>query len=357
MAYSSKKTNRNGYALLRQELSEEKIRPVYLLSGEEKYLLDAAVSLLRRTCVLSGSESLDHVRIQAPSDAEEIIHALRTIPFMSPKKLVEVSNCGWFSSGKGSSEQKLACFQSVSAALNPQSVLCLIEDDCDKRQKKIYQALESAGGIHLEMDKQDDRELKKWMAAYLGQSGISIRDSAAESLITRCDGFMGELAGELEKLKQYCLYTEKKVLDFELVDLCCREDLYGNIFRLMDDVSAGRTADSLDLLNRMIRRKDVPAVIRLMLARHFRQLLAAKECRDSAELANELQLMPFVARRLMEQSRKFSKEKLRQLCEEAFRGDLKVKSGEMEERMSLELLIISAALPDFGNASGKSFRN
>lgn len=344
MAYSKKKAE-NGYAVLRKEIEAGTIRPVYLLSGEEKYLLSGALSILRKNCLMSGSESLDHVRLPDCKDPDEIIRALRTIPFMSPKKLVEVSNCSWFSSGKGSSEQKLAGFEAVAQALNPQACLCLVEDECDKRQKKIYKALEKAGGIHLIMDKQDDFELKKWMAGYLSRFGISIRDSAAESLITRCDGFMGELAGELDKLKQYCIYTGKNEVDYDLVDFCCREDLYGNIFRLMDDVSAGRTADSLALLDRMIKRKEVPAVIRLMLARHFRQLLAAKDSRDPSELGSELQLMPFVARRIFDQSKKFNRTKLRQLCTEAYRGDYRVKMGEMDEQTGLELLIVSAALP------------
>ena len=337
--------SKNGYAILHAELQKGQVRPLYLISGEEEFLRRSALNSLRERLIAPGCESLDRIVYHSCPHIDDLVQAVRTGPFMSEKRVVEVHDTGWFSSTKGKSADKLEAFNKLLTALHDQLCLVLIESSTDKRAKKIYRSLEEAGGIHLEMDKQDASELKVWIAAYLKRFGINIRSTAAESLISRYDASMSELVSELDKLRYFCEYAKRDSIDDELVELCCKEDLTGNIFRLGDEISAGNSDAALSILDSMLRRKEAPTLIRFMLARHFRHLLAAKYARSGSDLSSQIKVMAFVANRLLDQARKFEEKKLRQLCSLVYESDFKVKVGEIDETMSLELLIVEAALP------------
>ncbi|MDO5033341.1 MAG: DNA polymerase III subunit delta [Eubacteriales bacterium] len=334
-----------GYRAWRKDIENAQIRPCYLITGEEDYLIRHGLRLLSQELIAPGCESLDLVKLRGTLEEDRLLAELDTVPFMSPRRLVIAYNTGLFNSKQGSQEAKLALLEKIWPRLQEGVCLCLVEESVDKRQKRKLQALEAAGGQLVEVPKEEAGALKAWLASYLAKAQIKIGREAAESLILRCDSSMSELALELNKLENYCLYSGQEVIDMQLLDLCCREDLQGNIFKLTDAVSAHRTGEALSLLDKLLKQKEAPILILFMLARHFRQLLCAQEAHSAQALAQRLKLPPFVGKRLKSQAGRFPAAQLLALCNSCFATDLAIKSSKLDERTALELLLLEAGEP------------
>jgi len=166
---------------------------------------------------------------------------------------------------------------------------------------------------------------------------------AAESLIDRCDSQMNVIWNELTKIFLYAEGKGLTTIDTSVVEELSLPDLRGTIFDLTDAMSAGRTAQALTLLDTLIVQKQPVQLITFMLARHFRQLIVARSLGSPDRIASRLKVMPFVAARLLNQSRSMSLESLEAQYSACFEADLSVKSGLVPDRISLELLLVSAA--------------
>ncbi len=331
-----------GYRAWRRSIEKGQLSACYLITGEEDYLIRHGLNLLKQKLIAPGCENLDLVTLRGGLDADQLLSELETVPFMSQRRLVIAHNTGLFNSKQGSGEAKQVLLDKIWPRLGEGVCLCLVEESVDKRQKKKLQALESAGGQLVEIPKEEFASLRSWLSAYLAKSQLRISREAAESLILRCDSSMSELALELNKLENYCLYNGDQDITLELLDLCCREDLQGNIFKLTDAVSAHRTSEALVLLDKLLKQKEAPALILFMLARHFRQLLCAQEPVSAPVLAKRLKLPPFVGKRLKAQAGRFQPAQLLKLCQACFNTDRAIKSGQLDERTALELLLLQA---------------
>ena len=84
--------------------------------------------------------------------------------------------------------------------------------------------------------------------------------------------------------------------------------------------------------------------ILFLIARQFNQLyqvkLLTKEGMPSAEIATQAGIMPFAMKKYQAQAKNFSAEELRTAVEECVAGEEAVKTGAMNDRLSVELLIM-----------------
>ncbi len=324
-----------------REIRSGKTRALYLISGDEPYLIERGIAELEAALIAPGCEELDLSRHQEMPPLDVLLDELRSIPFISEKRLVEVRESKFFS-GSGDGESKRKYLEKILSVLGEHACLCLFESKIDRRQKKTLDLVKSGGGLILDISRQPDDILKRWISSRLAAHKMKILESAADSLILRCGGQMLDLDMEIHKICAYGDYSQCKTVDTELVDLLCRDELSGSIFKLCDDISAGHGGKALQVLDRLIRNKEPETLIHFMLARHFRQLLCAKYARSLDELTTILKLPPFVGRRLLRQAERFDTEKLKDLCHMAFLLDMKVKNGEIEARPGIELLLSAA---------------
>jgi DNA polymerase-3 subunit delta len=85
-----------------------------------------------------------------------------------------------------------------------------------------------------------------------------------------------------------------------------------------------------------------------MVIRQFRLLLQAKDIvdsgGDSGEIAKKLRLQPFVARKLVNQSRGFTLDALEDIYHKLVDIDDAIKTSRVDTRLALDTLIASLAL-------------
>lgn len=368
-----------GYKELKAEIRDGKSRPLYVLYGDETFLIDKLVESLTELLIDKSCLALDRVMFDGGGqptrvDISKLAAEVMTPPFMSQRKLIIVRKSGWLTSGTGKAAADLETgdaqpdenasdesdddSNSSSAGSSqkgrqtellqlleklPDSVcLVMIEQKVDRRLKQLVSLIEQKGAL-AEIGREQPRILQQWVEAECRRRGIQIESAAAESLIDRSDMSMQVIWQELAKLFLYCDYAKQKTVDLNLISEISLPDLRGNIFNLTDALSDGQTEKALTLVDTLISQRQPVQLIQFMLTRHFRQLICAAELGRPEKIASELKILPFVASRLAGQSRRFSIAVLEDLYARCFETDMLVKTGKISDRLGLETLLVTAS--------------
>lgn len=340
------------YRAVKSDLKSGKIHSLYVIFGEEDFLIEKLIENIQ-TIVLNGASSeLDRVRIDADGqssrlDLNHLNAELMTPPFMSSRKLVIVKNSNLFTMSGGTQDKseggahkdRQKKIQEIIENLHSSICLVFVESKIDKRLKGLLQSVASMG-IIAEIQHEKPQNLKKWIQAEFQQKNITISGEAAENLADRCDQSMRVIWSEMNKIFLYMDYAGQSSADLETISDLSLPDLRGTVFELTDAISFGRTADALLLLDNLVKQRQPVQLIQFMLARHFRQLICAAELGRQDLLASSMKVMPFVAAKLIRQARQFTLPMMERIYELCFESDLSVKTGKMEDRLALETLLI-----------------
>ncbi len=341
---SAKGTNIRSYAQLAGELAAKRTANFYVLFGDEEYLIERAVKALSRLLIAPGCQDADSYTadwISCDGNPESLKEMVSTPPFLSSKRMVIIKNSGLFASRSPDSPEAAQKYISIFSDIPDFCCLILIEEKIDKRKKVL---LEAAGryGFLVSVDRQSSDALCKWVGSALHKENIRITMEALNSLVDRTEGNMRVLGNEIQKIILYC--TGSGISEISLADLegICIPDIRGSIFQMTDAIGTRNIGRALTVLDTLISMKEPVTKIRFMLSRHLRQLICAKELSSSERIMSELKVVPFVARNLSAQARYFKMEELVALYEACALSDFSVKTGKIEDRLSLETLLVGA---------------
>ena len=377
MAKAVKDRTIPGYKELREAVKADQVSRLYVLTGEETFLMERFLVLLGQSLIRPETAELDQVSISTVRSGNRLtLDRLRaevmTPPFFSRRRLVIVRQSGWFAparAGKRLADEDedsetregdvpdsdhdtdipvrgpAASADQLATLLNelPDSV-CLVfcEQKVDKRLKSLMTAIQKTGVLG-EFVREQPAILLQWIEGECRRRALSIDRDAAESLIDRCENQMQVIWNELSKLFLYAEGKRISRIGLPVIAELSLPDLRGTIFDLTDAISSGRTAQALTLLDSLIAQKQPVQLITFMLARHFRQLIVAKSAGSQDQVVSRLKVMPFVAARLINQARSMTLDSLEARYSACFEADLAVKTGQLTDRLALEMLLISAA--------------
>ncbi|MDD2579185.1 MAG: DNA polymerase III subunit delta [Eubacteriales bacterium] len=349
------------YQALRTQLRDGRYESLYVIYGDERFLIEKLISAFDQQLIEPGSRELDRVVLHGDGqpgriEFERLRAEVQTPPFLSRRKLVIVRDSGWFSTGRkransaddaddedsgGTAQDRQSRLIELFSQLSDSVCLVMIEEKVDRRLRQLISAIEQHG-VLAEISRQTPALLQTWVEAECRSRELKLAPGTAESLIDRCDGDMAVLWQELSKLFLHCGYTREKTISPQLIADLSLPDLRGSVFDLTDAMATGRTEQALRLLDTLIGQKQPVQLISFMLARHIRQLICAAELKRPDQIASTLKVMPFVARRLGQQANGLSLPLLEALYRRCYETDLQVKTGQIQERLGLEILIIMA---------------
>ncbi|NLJ71337.1 MAG: DNA polymerase III subunit delta [Clostridiaceae bacterium] len=341
------------FRTIKKEIDQDIWHNGYLIYGEEIFLIKQIIDLICKRFVEPQMQDIDLVKIKIGSklsseDIERVKQELQTPAFMSERKVILLEKTGIFArAAQGQAEIHKKYQEELSqifTLLNSGSCLILHEDTVDGRLKKKLQSWFEAGGVQVEIGREEIGVLRRWLQAKAQQKKLGLTVEAADNLIDRCESDMTQLEQEFNKAMLYAEYAGLAGIDLDTINLVCKSDIRGTVFDLTDAISAGQTEKALKLLDTLLILKEPLPLIRFMFARHIKQLICAKELGDERLLIKQIGVYPFVARRLLKQARNMSLEKLELFYRLAFESDWKVKRGHMTDRLSFETLLIEASL-------------
>lgn len=318
---------------LNEDIKSGQFKQMYLLYGEEAYLRKQYKDKLVKA-MMPENETINYSYYEGKGIVPtQIIDLAETVPFFADYRLIVIENSGFF---KNATPELAEYLKGI-----PDSVcFVFIEEEIDKRGK-MYKAVKDKGRI-VEMGRQDEKTVLYWIAGNMKREGKVIRESTARYLLAKTGTDMENLEKEMEKLFSYTLGREEVTV--EDIEAICTTQITNKIFEMVEAVATKRQKKALDYYYDLLALKEPPMRILYLLTRQFKLLLEVKElvkkgC-DKSQIAKTVGLHPFVAGKYIQQCRTFSSAELRGIMEYAADTEELVKTGRLNDRMSVELFIV-----------------
>lgn len=319
---------------INEDIRQQNFRQFYLLYGQERYLRRQYREKLQRALCQEGDTMNTHFFEGKDIDLGEIIDLAETMPFFADRRVIFITDSGLFKSGG----EKMAEYLS-----NPSESAYFIftENEVDKRSK-LYKALQ-AKGYAAEFTEQDESTLKRWVAGILGKENMKITENTVQLFLSKTGTDMENIQMELEKLICYCMGRD--VVTAEDVEAVCTVRVSNHIFDMINAIAARQQKRALELYYDLLALKEPPMRILFLIARQCNMLLQVKELSakgfDNRAIASKIGVPPFVAGKYAGQAAKFKTAVLRKAVEKCVEAEETVKTGRMNDKMSVEILIMS----------------
>ena len=341
MAKQESKSSWKGYVDVASDIKNNQASRIYLICGEEKYLVDKMIKEMKKVWVAPGAESLDfylkdHTNSEMPLD--EFQSLVGSPPFLSQFRMTVIRNSGLWATRAPSTPADQEKWKAAIAAIPEFACVIFVEDKVDKRKKQLLEAVSSVGTL-AEFSFQNEDMLAKWIKSSFARKNVDIPSNCISSLISRTDSSMRMIENEVTKIMLYCENKDVHKIDLELLNRLSIPDVHASVFHMTDAIGQKNSGRALEIMNDLIILKEAIPKIRLMLARHIRHLICAKELGNASEIASSLKVQPFVARNLVSQSRGFTIQQLEKIYFLCFESDQWVKTGKMDDRTSMEVLL------------------
>lgn len=318
---------------LNEDIKLGQFKQVYLLYGEEAYLKKQYKDKLTKA-ILPDGDTVNYAYYEGKGiNPAELIDLAETMPFFAERRLIVIENSGFFKSAT----PELADYMK-----NMPDTVCFlfVENEVDKRGK-MYKAAKDKGRI-VEMGRQDEKTLLYWIAGNVKREGRQIKESTARYLVSKTGTDMENLEKEMEKLFSYTLGRNE--ITVQDIDDICTTQITNKIFEMVEAVAVKQQKKALDYYYDLLALKEPPMRILYLLARQFKLLLEVKDLcgkgYEKSQIAKTVGLHPFVAGKYIQQCRTFSREELRSIMEEAVNTEEMVKTGCLNDVMSVELFIV-----------------
>ena len=320
---------------LNADLKARSFRPVYLLYGDEAYLKQNYKARFRKA--VADDDGMNTSLFEGKDISEDaVIDIAGTMPFFAERRLIVVENSGWFKNKAEKLPDLLESFPDTT-------VLLFIEDEVDKRNR-LYKAVKDRGYI-CELAHPDQKQLSVWAARYLAAAGKKITASTMDRFLERVGDDMQNVRNELEKVIGYV--GDEEVVTLRDVDTVTSANVTNRIFDMVRAIAARRTAEALALYNDLLTLREPPMRILFLIARQYRQLLSVKEMtaagKDRNEIAKALKLPAFAVGKLQQQARAYQSAALLSKVRQCIELEEAVKTGALQDRLAVELLIVESA--------------
>lgn len=319
---------------LNEDIKTGQFKSIYLLYGEEEYLKKQYKGRLTKAMLPEG-DRVNYAYYEGKGiPVPEIIDLAETMPFFAERRLIVIEDSGLF---KTAAPELADYLKTMSAS----ACFLFIEKEVDKRGK-LYKAVKEKGRI-VELSRQDERTLIRWLSGMIRQEGKLIQESTVRYILSKTGVDMENLEKEMEKL--FCYTLEKNEITIQDVDAVCTTQITNHIFEMVEAVAKQQKKKALDYYYDLLALKEPPMRILYLLTRQFQLLLEVqglvKKGMGRKQIAEKAGLHPFAAGKYMEQCRNFRKEELRRIMEEGAELETDVKTGRLNDVMSVELFIIS----------------
>ncbi len=307
---------------------------VYLLYGEESYLKRSYKNQLKEALIRPNDTMNYHYFEGKGINPKSIIDLAETMPFLADFRFILIENSGFF---KNSCDELAAYIKDIPETC----VFLFVENEIDRRGK-LYKAVKQFG-YPTELAKQPEKKLIVWLLSLLKKEGKKITEANLHLFLEKTGNDMELITKELEKL--ICYIYPREVITSEDIETICCEQTTGKIFDMITAISEKRQKKALELYYDLLLLKEPPMRILFLLTRQFHLLMQIKELSaahcDFTTISKQTNLQTFLIGKYVNQAKHFSSTALRQAVQDCIETEEAVKTGKINDRLGIELLIIS----------------
>lgn len=316
-----------------QDLKNQSYKQMYLLYGEENYLRKQYRDKLKAALVSADDTMNYHYYEGKDINVGEIIDLAETLPFFAEKRVIILEDSNLCKSGGDALAEYLKePAESV--------VVILVESQIDKRSR-LFKIIKDKGRT-CEFVPQNEQTLKKWIASLAKQDNKKITEASVELFLEKTGTDMANIRTEWEKL--ICYTMNQEIIHSEDIEEICTQRVANRIFDMVAAIAEKKQQAALDMYHDLLTLKEPPMGILALIARQFNLMLQVKELQKKGlrgkQIADKVGLAPFIAAKYEKQAARFKLRELKEALSACVEADEAVKTGKMNDVLSIELLII-----------------
>lgn len=232
---------------LKNEINRGQFRPVYVLSGEDNYLVKTYTDKLKQA-IAGDNPDFNLVCLPDGVTTDRIFESIMQVSFTGERVGVVVTNFNFESC-------PIAEFKSLVNVIEtaPQSnslILCFdaVEFNPKKsdRYKKLTAATEKNGGAVCRFEHKSEAQLVKMLCDGAARRGKTLTPKNAAYMIQVCSNNLNILINELDKLAAYAQTAE---IDQNMIDLVCTKTVDVSLYDLAKYILSGNGEKAIALLH------------------------------------------------------------------------------------------------------------
>ncbi len=243
---------------LQTAIKTRSFAPVYVLQGEEQYLIHHYANRLADVLVGDVMRDFNLAQLQGENTSlHQILEAAEGLPMMHDHRCILVRDY----SPAEESDSVLKEWASYLADPCEGNVIVFyyatVKPAATKNWKAFLSPCETHGGV-LTLNKKTRQDLVKILCSGAGKRNCQLSASTATYLIECVGEDLNTLLGELEKL---CAYKANLQIEDKDVDLLCTKTLSATAFQMIREINRRNSSGAMQILNNLFRMREDPIKI------------------------------------------------------------------------------------------------
>ena len=344
MAYKKKPVDNTAMRELKKAVKEGAPRRLYLFYGEEAFLRDDCLDLLKKAVLPAGLEDFNlHTAQGKECSVDWIEQAVDCLPMMSERTLVVVTDFDLFGLGD-EAKKRLA---EVLSSLPDYCCLVFVYDLLAYKppaKDKLAALLKQEGAV-VNFQRQEQKTLAAWICRQFEKAGKSVDSSDAEYLIFLVGDLMHDLSAEIGKVAAYAAHTRVTRADMDAVAIPKVEAV---VYQMTDAMARKDFDRAASVLADLLHSREAPVMILSVMGKYFHQLYTAKLYLDAGRSRDDLMALwgmksGYQADKLTDAARRFSLPWCRYALRRCAETDIVLKSSYGQEGEVLTGLLMELA--------------
>lgn len=332
---------------LNNELRSGKLRQIYILLGEEKYLVRR---FAKRIIKKAGGEEFSEFNCQEfPSSvsADTVSDAALALPLFSSHKCVGVSD--WDFEAKDSDSVKK--ITELVGILPDTTTIVFWYPTVDftgtasAKGKNFIKAAEKAGAGILRFGARGEGELIRLISKEAEKSGLDISRRDSQRILEFTGRDITRILSEMEKLCSYALGLGRDEITADLIEEICYKSTETTAFLMSDALLRGNYEEAFKLLDSLLYQNEEPVAILGALSSAYIDMYRVSVALESGHPASyaanfgDYKGKEFRLRNAERNLRKFSGRKAARSVELLLQADSALKGSRVDGRIILEELL------------------
>ncbi len=264
---------------LRGTIAPGRLKPVYLLVGNDPYLTKKYANMIAKKSV-PENEDLNLFVLPENAGVSEINDSLFQLSFTGERICVLSSNFDF----EGCPIATFKELQSIVENAPDRNILVMYYDVLQintkksDRFKKLAKSVEAGGGVVCELNHKNENELTKMLCDGAARRRAFLDAPTARYMISVCSNDLNILINELDKLSDF-VGKDGKITN-EIIDKVCIRTVEASVYDMSRHILAGKAEQAFYLLSQLLSQGVSAAEIHSLISSAYVDIFRVKAAID-----------------------------------------------------------------------------
>lgn len=316
-------------------MTESKIKPLILILSDQAFLRQQPIDILKSRIADEGFFDFNYESFDIGThQVSEIINAANTVPFASAHRLILVNGI------ERANKDELEALAQYAKSPNDSSIFVVIGTKLLKTSK-LYKAMKEKGDV-LERKAPTRKELPSIITSLFKKEGIVANYEVSLAMLNMVGENLTYINQAVARLALYL--GERKQLEIEDIAEALSSSAEIKPWEFTNALAARDRIKALQIYNEAINQGISELMLHSMTVKLMRELITCRSLiergeDDIATVSKKLSKPDWMARRLLDQSRRFSPQELREIYLFMAEIEEKFKSGGDKRLLSTQLIM------------------